>query len=119
MRRFFLGTILFLVFAGSSALAQSSEGKLTVSATVVTSVSLVIDPDGAQKIVIANAADPRDSVSTLLFAQYAMNHLSSNNPETSKIEGAAVNMRVTDPSKEQIRQGAAILYQRSVQCREY
>jgi len=119
MRRFFPGAILFLVFAASSAPAQSSEGKLTVSATVVTSVSLVIDPHGAQKIVVANAADPRDNVSTLLFAHYTTNYLSSNNPETSKIEGAAVNMRVTDLRKKQIRRGAAILYQRSVQCREY
>src|SRR5689334_15886 len=119
MRRFFFGSILFLVFAGSSAFAQSSEGNLTVSATVVTSVSLVIDADGPQKIVIANAADAADNVSTLLVANYAMDHPSSNTPDTSKTKGSAMNMGVTDPSRKQISRGSAILYQRSVQCREY
>ena len=43
----------------------ASEGRLSVSAAVVTSVGLVIEPDGEQRIVIANAADPKDNVSRL------------------------------------------------------
>jgi hypothetical protein len=43
----------------------SAEGTLTVTATVVSSVGLVVGPDGEQRMVVANAADPRDNVSTL------------------------------------------------------
>jgi hypothetical protein len=41
------------------------EGHLTVTATVVSSVGLVVGPDGEQRMVVANAADPRDNVSRL------------------------------------------------------
>ena len=36
-----------------------------MTATVVTSVGLVIGPDGEPRMVVANAADPADNVSTL------------------------------------------------------
>ncbi len=36
-----------------------------MTATVVTSVGLVIGPDGEQRIIMANAADPKDNVSRL------------------------------------------------------
>jgi hypothetical protein len=42
-----------------------AEGRLTVTATVVSSVGLVVGPDGEQRMVMANAADPRDNVSRL------------------------------------------------------
>lgn len=42
-----------------------AEGRLTVTATVVSSVGLVVGPDGEQRLVVANAADPRDNVSRL------------------------------------------------------
>jgi len=38
-------------------------GTLTVTATVVTSVGVVLGPDGQQRIVIANAPDSADNVS--------------------------------------------------------
>jgi hypothetical protein len=48
-----------------SAAANGAEGHLTVTATVVSSVGLVLSPEGEQQIVIANAADVRDNVSRL------------------------------------------------------
>ena len=51
--------------AVSQITGRASEGRLRVAATVVTSVGLVIEPDGEQRIVMANAADPKDNVSRL------------------------------------------------------
>ncbi|HWS16512.1 MAG TPA: hypothetical protein VN223_00780 [Candidatus Elarobacter sp.] len=48
-----------------SAAANGAKGHLTVTATVVSSVGLVLSPEGEQQIVIANAADVRDNVSRL------------------------------------------------------
>jgi hypothetical protein len=45
-----------------------AHGTLTVTASVVGSVGLVIGRDGEQRIVIANAADTADNVSRLQFA---------------------------------------------------
>jgi hypothetical protein len=44
---------------------RGAEGRLMVTATVVSSVGLVLSPEGEQQIVIANAADARDNVSRL------------------------------------------------------
>ena len=41
------------------------EGRLTVTATVVSSVGLVVLPNGEQRIIVANAADPKDNASKL------------------------------------------------------
>ena len=38
---------------------------MTVTATVVSSVGLVVGPDGEQHMIVANASDPRDNVSRL------------------------------------------------------
>jgi hypothetical protein len=48
-----------------SAAANGAQGHLTVTATVVSSIGLVMSPEGEQQIVIANAADVRDNVSRL------------------------------------------------------
>jgi hypothetical protein len=48
---------------GSSAYA--AEGKLTVTATVETSVGLVFGADGEARLVVANAPIKSDNVSTL------------------------------------------------------
>jgi hypothetical protein len=45
--------------------AGGAEGRLTVTATVVSSVGLVTGPDGELKLVYANSVDPRDNVSRL------------------------------------------------------
>lgn len=71
--------ISLLAFVSISAVAQSSrngsaEGTLTVTATLVASANLVIEPDGKQKIVIANAPDPRDNVSRLLPTKNLMSN---------------------------------------------
>jgi hypothetical protein len=49
----------------SSPPGGGGEGHLTVTATVVSSVGLVVGPDGEQRMVVANSADPRDNVSRL------------------------------------------------------
>jgi hypothetical protein len=41
----------------------TAEGTMTVTATVVSSTGVVIGPDGQQRIIVANAADPRGSAS--------------------------------------------------------
>jgi hypothetical protein len=43
----------------------AAEGQLTVTLTVATSVGVVMDEEGKPKIVIANAPDPADNVSSL------------------------------------------------------
>jgi hypothetical protein len=45
----------------------SASGTLTVTATVVTSVGVIIDQDGQQRIVIANAPDSADNVSRFVM----------------------------------------------------
>lgn len=50
---------------GIRSTSNGAEGHLMVTATVVSSVGLVVSPDGEQQIVVANAADPRDNVSRL------------------------------------------------------
>jgi hypothetical protein len=49
----------------SAGVAGGDEGSLTVTLTVVSSVGLVVGPDGEQRLIVANAADPRDNVSRL------------------------------------------------------
>ncbi|HLZ00007.1 MAG TPA: hypothetical protein VKT33_13180 [Candidatus Angelobacter sp.] len=44
---------------------RSTQGQLTVTATVVASVGLVTGPDGIQRIVVANSPDPADNASRL------------------------------------------------------
>jgi hypothetical protein len=66
------------LFCAAQAFAQQpiftsarggAEGRLTVTATVVSSVGLVVEPDGGQRIIVANAVDPRDNVSRLQSVQ--------------------------------------------------
>jgi hypothetical protein len=45
--------------------SQGAQGNLTVTVTVVASVGVVIGPDGEQRLIVANAADPSDNVSRL------------------------------------------------------
>jgi hypothetical protein len=75
--RLTLATVLtaLLLLCASKGFAQSSmmhtggsgsaHGNLTVAATVVSSVGLVIGPDGELRLFVANAADPSDNVSSL------------------------------------------------------
>ena len=44
---------------------SSAQGTLTVTAVVMSSVGLVVGADGQQRLVIANAPDPADNVSSL------------------------------------------------------
>jgi hypothetical protein len=45
--------------------AASAQGELTVTLTVVASVGIVIDAGGQPRLIVANAADPADNVSSL------------------------------------------------------
>ena len=45
------------------SIARSNEGTLTVTARVVSSVGVIIRPDGRQQIFVANAPDQRESLS--------------------------------------------------------
>lgn len=59
--------IMFMQLACAAARAQD-RGTLTVTATVVTSVAVVMDHNGNPSIVVANPVDPRDNVSYVSFA---------------------------------------------------
>src|SRR5882672_9330361 len=50
---------------GHAGAPGAAQGNLTVTATVVASVGVVIGPDGEQRLIVANAADPSDNVSRL------------------------------------------------------
>ena len=75
--------VVITTLADGSAAAQAThaQGQLTVSATVITSVSIVTGPDGQQRLIIANAADPADNVSHLSFTRLTPGPAS---PETNK-----------------------------------
>jgi hypothetical protein len=65
---------LALILLSNFGLAQSSvkgsaEGTLNVSAVVMASATVVIEPDGTQVLVVANAPDARDNVSQLMPAE--------------------------------------------------
>lgn len=49
----------------------SAEGELTVTLTVMTSVGVVMDENGQPKIIVANAPDPADNVSSLQIVRAA------------------------------------------------
>lgn len=49
--------------------ATSAQGELTVRLTVVASVGIVIDADGEPRLVVANAVDRADNVSTIRRVQ--------------------------------------------------
>jgi hypothetical protein len=58
-----IGITLLAALLSSLARAEAANGTLAVTASVQTSVALVTESDGSQRIVIANATDPRDNVS--------------------------------------------------------
>lgn len=59
-----VGTLLFTTVFGQSTFKASSEGRLTVTATVTSSVAVLFGPDGEQTIVVYNA--PADQAGLLL-----------------------------------------------------
>ena len=59
--------IMLMQLACAVARAQD-RATLTVTATVVTSVAVVMDQNGNPKVVVANPVDPRDNVSHISFA---------------------------------------------------
>jgi hypothetical protein len=56
------------VRGGTSYGGGSAQGTLSVTVIVVTSVGVITEPNGEQKIVVANAVDPADNVSWLQTA---------------------------------------------------
>jgi len=111
----------FFLFSGACcAFGQSADGKLTVTATVLTSVSLVIDADGTQRIVIANASDPGDNVSTLLLATPNQLNARTGDRSTPKRSKPATFQQagIVSP-KQRLTAEPTTLYQHSVQGREH
>lgn len=51
--------------SGSPARPGAAQGELTVTLTIVPSVGVVLDESGQPKLIVANAPDPADNVSTL------------------------------------------------------
>ena len=70
---------LVAALLSSSARAEAANGTLAVTASVQTSVALVTESDGSQRIVIANATDPRDNVSRI---EPAKQHPVNGQPES-------------------------------------
>jgi hypothetical protein len=65
--------------SGVPLTGASTQGTLTVSVTVVTSVGLVIGSDGEPRIVVANSVDPKDNVSSLYVSSlYQVNARASD-----------------------------------------
>jgi hypothetical protein len=60
--------------------SSAAQGTLTVTATIVSSVGLVIGPDGEQRLMIANATDPSDNVSRLQPVQILAPAPSASSP---------------------------------------
>lgn len=83
---------LFAALACCSAQAQqrnslsrpgAAEGKLTVTATVVASVGIVIDENGKPRVIVANAPDPADNASALYILPMAAQRKDRKPPEKS------------------------------------
>jgi hypothetical protein len=68
--------ILLLQLAGVAAEAQD-RGTLTVTATVVTSVAVVMDQNGNPRVVVANPSAPNDNVSYVSYASNMTEHRKS------------------------------------------
>lgn len=64
-RRNQIGITLLAALLSSLARAEAANGTLAVTASVQASVPLIIEPDGSQRIVLANLTDPRDNTSRL------------------------------------------------------
>jgi len=78
--------IMFMQLASVAARAQD-RGTLTVTATVVTSVAVVMDHNGNPKVVVANPVDPRDNVSYISYAPKVTQD--RKKPGTVKLQPAA------------------------------
>lgn len=114
--------IAFFLFAGAwSAFGQSADGKLKVTATVLTSVSLVIDADGTERILIANASDPADNVSSLVSATLGELNAKANHGSTGQASKPAGSAEAWNHKRKRKPDSAdrTTLYQRSVQHREH
>ena len=121
MDRIFRNAMLFLLAGACCSFGQTTDGKLTVTATVMTSVSLVIDTDGAHRILIANAADPADNVSKLVFAMPDALDVQANVGSTLKLSNPPEHREVWNQKPKTKADGTQrfTLYRRSVQRHEY
>lgn len=84
--------ILLIQLACAAARAQD-RGTLTVTATVVTSVAVVMDQNGNPRLVVANPVDPRDNVSHVSFAPRVTEN--QNKSGAAKVQPAAKRKAAT------------------------
>jgi hypothetical protein len=64
--------------AASAAGSGRAQGSLTVTLTLVSSVGVVTEADGRQRVVVANAAAPTDNVSSLQYVRLTDVNASGN-----------------------------------------
>lgn len=87
---------ILAVFTQVTVVAARAEdrGALTVTATVVTSVAIVMDQSGNPRVVVANPADRNDNVSYVSYAS----RVTAENPkksEAGKVQPAAKRKAAT------------------------
>ncbi len=84
MRRVCAILIMFMQIAFIAAHSQNHDvqGALTITATVVTSVGVVVDQTGNPRVVVANLADGRDNVSYVLNTSKATGNQKKSYPVT-------------------------------------
>ena len=92
MRRPYPMVIMFMLLAWGVARAQD-RGTLTVTATVVTSVAVVMDHNGNPRVVVANPVDPRDNVSYISYEPKVTQNRKKSN--TVKVQSAAKHKATT------------------------
>ena len=66
---------------------SSTASSLTVTATVAPSVWLVMEPDGKQNVVVANAPDPKESFSPVVPAKSGKRAAQANKQASSAMPG--------------------------------
>ncbi len=92
MRRLCPMMIMFMQLASVTARAQD-RGTLTVTATVVTSVAIVMDHNGNPRVVVANPVDPRDNVSYISYVPKVTEN--GKKPSTVKLHPTAQRKAAT------------------------
>ena len=84
MRRLLPILIIFMQLAAARA---QDRGTLTVTATVVTSVAVVMDGNGNPRVIVANPSDRNDNVS---YVSYALSIVTANLEPAKKSSSAKV-----------------------------
>jgi hypothetical protein len=87
---------------GGSLDGKSAQGSLTVTAIVVSSVGIVVGPNGEQVLVVANAPAGDNTLTPVQTASLDPNGQSKNNKGCEKrlFGGSSTGRRASTPSRE-------------------